>query len=117
MRSSQRSPALICGQLHRPVRRESLAGDFQTELVESAERGQVSAGETRATSSVRQVEVSQMAGVRTAIIGETSTPFQGPSTPGHYTLNRGEPHSPARSRTADPVDSGKFVSPAAAGGW
>ena len=32
-----------------------------------------------------------MAGVRTAIIGETSTPFQGPSTPGHYTLNRGEP--------------------------
>jgi hypothetical protein len=36
-----------------------LAGDFQTELVEPAERGQVSAGETRATSSVGQVEVSQ----------------------------------------------------------
>ena len=73
---------------HRPVRLEPLAGDFQTELVEPAERGQVSAGETRATSSVRQVEVSQMAGVRTPIIGETSTPFQGPSTPDLHPQSR-----------------------------
>ena len=76
---------------HRPIRLEPLASDFQTELVEPAERGQVSAGEASATSSVGQVEVSQMDGVRTPIIGETSTPLQGPSTPGPYTLNREEP--------------------------
>jgi hypothetical protein len=66
----------------RPVRLEPLASDFQAELVEPAERGQVSAGETSATSSVGQVEVSRMDGVRTPIIGETSTQSQGPSTPG-----------------------------------
>jgi hypothetical protein len=67
---------------HRPVRLETLAGDFQTQLVEPAERGHVSAGETSAPSSVRHVEVSRMDGVGTPIIGETSTPHQGPSTPG-----------------------------------
>ena len=67
---------------HRPVRLEPLAGDLQTKLVEPAERGQISASETGATSSVGHVEVSQMDGVGTPIIGETSTPNQGPSPPG-----------------------------------
>src|SRR4051812_47738137 len=67
---------------HRPTHLVALAGDFQTELIEPAERGQISAGETSATSSVGHVEVSRMDGVGTPIIGETSTPLQGPSTPG-----------------------------------
>jgi hypothetical protein len=50
---------------NRTVGFEPLAGDFKSELVESGERGQIRAGE----GSVRQVEVFQMASVRTSIIG------------------------------------------------
>jgi hypothetical protein len=50
---------------HGTVGLEPLAGDLEAELVEAAERGQVRAGE----GSVRQVEVFQMASVRTSIIG------------------------------------------------
>jgi hypothetical protein len=50
---------------HGTVALEALAGDLEAELVESAERGQVRASE----GSVRQVEVFQMASVRTSIIG------------------------------------------------
>jgi hypothetical protein len=45
-----------------------------------------------------------MAGVRTAIIGETSTPFQGPSTPERYTLNREEPAMPEGERPQERPD-------------
>ena len=76
---------------HRPIRLEPLTSDFQAQLVKPAERGQISTGEASATSSVGQVEVSQMDGVRTPIIGETSTPHLGPSTTRTYTLNREEP--------------------------
>jgi len=53
----------------RSVRLEPLPGGFKAELVEPAERGQINAGEARIGSSVRHVEVFQMGGVRTSILG------------------------------------------------
>lgn len=44
---------------------EALAGDLKAELIEPAKLGQIRASE----GSVRQVEVFQMASVRTSIIG------------------------------------------------
>jgi hypothetical protein len=50
---------------HGTVGLEALTGDHESELVEAAERSQVRASE----GSVRQVEVFQIASVRTSIIG------------------------------------------------
>jgi hypothetical protein len=50
---------------HRPVWLESLPDDFESELIEPTERGQVRTSE----GSVRHVEVFQMGGVRTSIFG------------------------------------------------
>jgi hypothetical protein len=47
------------------IRGQALPSDFEAELVEPAERGQVRAGE----GSVRHVEVLQMGSVRTPILG------------------------------------------------
>ncbi len=62
------APAVVlhdaAGQ-HRPIRLQSLADDFQAEVIETSERGQVRASE----GSVRHVEVFRMGGVRTSIIG------------------------------------------------
>jgi hypothetical protein len=44
---------------------EKLPGDLEPELIETAEGGQVRAGE----GNVRHVEVFQMGGIRTSIIG------------------------------------------------
>ena len=49
----------------RAIRLEPLPDDFKAELVQASERGQVRASE----GSVRHVEVFQMGGVRTSIIG------------------------------------------------
>ena len=49
----------------RTIGLEPLPGDFEAELVEAGERGQVRASE----GSVRHVEVFQMGGVRTSNIG------------------------------------------------
>ncbi len=48
---------------------ESLAGDLESEFVESAEGGQISAGEARADGGVGHVEVFRMGGVGTSILG------------------------------------------------
>jgi transposase, IS30 family len=50
-----------------------------------------------------------MAGVGTPIIGETSTPFRGPSTERTYTLNREEPDlsEDGRITIVDGVRSGR----------
>ncbi len=70
-----------------PVWIEALPYDFEAEVVDPGERGQVRAGE----GSVRQVEVFQVAGVGTAILGRPRR------LPGHwvlahrYTINYEEP--------------------------
>jgi hypothetical protein len=46
-----------------------LAGDLESEFVESAEGGQISAGEARADGSIGHVEVFRMGGVGTSIFG------------------------------------------------
>jgi hypothetical protein len=62
-------------RLHDPARQdstarlESLPGDLEAELVESAEHGQIRAGEARPRGSVRHVEVFRMGSVRTSILG------------------------------------------------
>jgi hypothetical protein len=65
------TPLVCCddpaGQ-HRTLRLQPLPGDFETELVEPAERGQVRASESSA-GSVRHVEVFRMGSVRTSILG------------------------------------------------
>jgi len=48
---------------------ESLAGDLEPEFVESAEGGQIGAGDARADGSVGHVEVFRMGGVGTSILG------------------------------------------------
>jgi hypothetical protein len=66
----------------RTIRLEALPDDLKAELVETAERGQVSAGE----GSVRHVEVFRMDGVRTSIIGRPR-PLPGQRRTACYTLN------------------------------
>jgi hypothetical protein len=46
-----------------------LAGDLESGFVESAEGGQISAGEARADGSIGHVEVFWMGGVGTSIFG------------------------------------------------
>jgi len=53
----------------RSVRLEPLPCDFKAEPGEPAERGQISAGEARIGSSVSHVEVFEMGGVGTSILG------------------------------------------------
>jgi hypothetical protein len=53
----------------RTVRSQSLAGHFEAELIESAERGQVRAGEAALGGSVGHVEVFRMWCVGTLILG------------------------------------------------
>jgi hypothetical protein len=61
---------------HCPVGFESLAGDLESELVESAKGGQVRAGESLTTGSVGHVEVFRMGIVRTSILGRPRPLFR-----------------------------------------
>jgi hypothetical protein len=54
---------------HGAIGLEPLPDRFKAELVETAEHGQVGAGEARTRGSVRHVEVFQMGSVRTSILG------------------------------------------------
>lgn len=76
---------------HGPVGLEQLAGDFQVELVQAGESGQVGARE----GSVEHVEVFRVAGVGTAIF-ERPRPLSrhrraDPGRVVRYTLNCEEP--------------------------
>ncbi len=86
----------------RPAGLEPLAEDFQAELVQAAERGQIRADE----GSVRHVEVFQMGSVRTSILGRPR-PLPRHRRAARYTLNCEEPPnhpSPAR-HTGEPAAS------------
>jgi hypothetical protein len=72
---------------------ESLPRDFEAELVEAAERGQVSAGEARNRGSVRHVEVFQMGSVRTSIFGRPRPLPDHRRAGQHYTLKCEEPNN------------------------
>ena len=65
-----------------------LAGDFQTELLDTSKRGQVRTCE----GSVRHVEVFQMESVRTSIIGRPRPLSAQRHANQHYTLKCEEPH-------------------------
>ena len=70
---------------HRPVGVEPLPGDFEPELVETAEQDQVRAIEAR-RGSVVHVEVFQMGGVRTSTSGDLGA-YLVTDAPAHlYTL-------------------------------
>jgi len=72
---------------HRTIRLQPLPDSFQAELLQAAERRQVRTSE----GSVRHVEVFQMGGVRTPIIGRPRPlPRDRHATP-DYTLNCDEP--------------------------
>jgi hypothetical protein len=74
----------------RPVGLEALPDNLEAELVESAERSQVRAGEARTRGSVRHVEVFQMGGVGTSIFGRPRP------LPGHRRADHGQRrHTPA----------------------
>jgi hypothetical protein len=70
---------------------QALPDRFEPELVEPAERGQVSAGETRRRSSVVHVEVFRMGSVRTSILGRPRHLSRDRRASPHYTLNCEEP--------------------------
>jgi hypothetical protein len=72
---------------HRTVRLEPLPGHHQPELVEAGERRQIRGRE----GSVRHVEVFQMGGVRTTIIGRPPPLPRDRRADQHYTLICGEP--------------------------
>jgi len=69
------------------VRLKPLPDDLQPELLETAERGQVRASE----GSVRHVEVFQMGGMRTSIIGRPRRLPRDRRARDHYTVNCEEP--------------------------
>ena len=72
---------------HRAVGLEPLPNGFETELIQSAERGQVRASE----GSVVHVEVFRMGSVRTSILEDLDpSPGQRRAHP-RYTLNCEEP--------------------------
>ena len=77
------------------VRLEPLPGHFETELVESAEHGQIRAGKARPRGSVRHVEVFRMGSVRTSIFGRPRP------LPGHRRADhrRRRHHTPATPST------------------
>ena len=66
---------------------EALAGHFQAELIESAERGQVRAGEARPSGSVRHVEVFQDERVGAFILGRPRRLSRDRRASARYTLN------------------------------
>jgi hypothetical protein len=66
---------------HRTVGLEALPGDFESELVQSAEQGQISAGEARGRDSVNHVEVFQDGQCENFHPRKTSTPIPGPTRP------------------------------------
>ena len=74
---------------HRPIRCQTLAGDFEAELVKACERGQVRAGE----GSVRHVEVFQMRCVGTYIFGRPQPLPRQRRAAAPHTLNCEEPVS------------------------
>lgn len=78
---------------HSPIRLELLPDGFETELLKAAECGQIRGGE----GSVGHVEVFQIGGVRTPILGgPRPLPSHRRAHP-NYTLDCGEPHSGIRS--------------------
>lgn len=80
------------GQHHTPGLDE-LAGDLKTKAIQANESGQIRRGK----GSVRHVEVFQMGGVTTPIIGRPQPlPTHQHTTPSshhHYTLNSEEPQN------------------------
>ena len=70
-----------------PIRLKALPNNREAELIQPAERGQVEAGE----GSVRHVEVFQLGGVRTPIIGRPRPLPGDPRAARLYTLNCEEP--------------------------
>jgi len=82
---------------HRPVRLETLAGDEQTEFVESAEGGQIRDGEhvsAVADGSVGHVEVFQDDRVGAFILGRPRRLSRHRHASPTYTLNCEEPSMP-----------------------
>jgi hypothetical protein len=65
---------------------------LQTELIKPAERGQVRATEANNSGNVRHVEVFQMSGVRTSIIGRPRPLPSHRRADQPYTLNCEESH-------------------------
>jgi hypothetical protein len=77
----------------RPTRLEPLPEDFQAELVQAAERGQVRASE----ASVKHVEVFRMGSVRTPIL-RRPRPLPGHRRAARYTLICEEPKNGGKGR-------------------
>ncbi|AFP37839.1 hypothetical protein MSMEI_1366 [Mycolicibacterium smegmatis MC2 155] len=100
------APPILIGdpaRQHGPIRVEALAGHLQPELVEAAESRQVSAGEARPTGSVRHVEVFQMDGVGTSIIGRPRPLSRHRRADDLYTLNCEEPDNATGSTSSAPL--------------
>src|SRR4051794_17604416 len=100
----------------RTVRLQALTGHDQTELVQSAERGQVGAGELSNSGSVRHVEVFQMDGVGTSILGRPR-PLSRPRRADRlYTLIWDEPLNEASRRGSVFSDDELWADLVSAGG-
>ena len=86
----------------RTIGLEPLTDGLKTELVESAEGGQVRAGEASTSGSIRHVGVFQRGSVRTSIIGRprplSGHRRAGPPRDVRYTLIWEEPYSFASGR-------------------
>ena len=82
---------------HRTIRLEPLPHDLQPELVESAERRQVGAGELGNRGSVSHVEVFRMGGVGTSIFGRPRRLSDDRRAPCPHTLIWEEPVNGRRS--------------------
>jgi len=76
---------------HSTIRLKSLPGNFEAEVIEPAERGQVRAGEAAPTGSVRHVEVFRMRRVGTLIFGRPRPLPQHRRADRPYTLECEEP--------------------------
>lgn len=91
---------------HRAVGLEPLPNGFETELIQSAERGQVRASE----GSVVHVEVFRMGSVRTSILGRPRLRSRHRRAVSFYTLICEEPvierRIAALEAVTDPVDPG-----------
>lgn len=68
------------------IGRQVLPDGFETELIESAERGQIGRKESR----LGNVEVFRMGRVRTSILRETSTPIRPATRSTDYIVDREE---------------------------
>ena len=76
---------------HRTPRIEPLTSGFEAELIKSAERREVRAGEARLRGRVGRVEVFQMGSVRTPILGRPRPLPDRRRAVDLYTLNCEEP--------------------------